>query len=117
MKIDLTGRRLDLTPEMRAYTEEKIGKLGRLTHNLDLHVTLAAEKHRFTCTIVAQGKGATYTAEITDDDVHRAVVESVDVLARQLRKDKTSRLAGRRPGARTIRRPQEAGIGETVRET
>lgn len=116
MKIDLTGRRFDLTPEIRAYTEEKIEKLGRLTHNLDLHVTLAAEKHRFTCTIVAQGKGATYTAEVTDDDVHRAIVESVDVLARQMRKDKTSRLAGRRPGSRTIRRPAEAGIEETVRE-
>ena len=116
MHIDLTGRRMELSPEIRTYTEEKLGKLGRLAHNLDLHVTLAAEKHRCTCTIVAQGKGATYTAEVTEDDVHRAIVEAVDVLARQMRKDKTSRLSGRRNGAPTIRRPGKNTPDETPAE-
>jgi putative sigma-54 modulation protein len=110
MRIDLTGRRLDVSPEIRTYTEEKIGKLGRLAHDLDIHVTLAAEKHRCSCTVVAQGKGATYTAEVTEDDLHKAIVEAVDVLARQLRKDKTSRLSGRRNGAATIRRPAAAEL-------
>ncbi len=103
MNIDLTGRHLELSQEIRGYAEEKIHKLGRLVHDLDIHVTLATEKHRKSCTIVAQGKGAKYTAEVTDDDLHRAIVESVEVLARQIRKDKTSKLAGRRTGADTIR--------------
>ena len=103
MNIDLTGRHLELSPEIRAYAEEKINKLGRLVHNLEIHVTLAAEKHRKNCTIVAQGNGTTYTADVSDDDLRRAINESVDALSRQIRKDKTSKLAGRREGAETIR--------------
>ena len=106
MQIELTGRHLELTPAIRSYAEEKIRKLGRLVDDLDLHVTLSAEKHRQTCVIVARGKGATYTGEVTDDDLFLAINESVDVLARQLRKEKTSRLSGRREGADTIRRPE-----------
>lgn len=107
MNIDLTGRHIDLTPELRAYATEKINKLDRLAHNLEIKMTLAAEKHRQSCTIVAQGKGATYTAETTGDDLHKVIVETVEVLARQMRKDKTNRLADRREGAETIRRPGE----------
>lgn len=103
MNIDLTGRHIELTPEIREYAAEKINKLGRLVNQLEIHVTLSAEKHRKTCSIVAQGKGAKYTAEVSDDDLRHAITESVEVLSRQIRKDKTSKLAGRREGAETIR--------------
>ncbi len=109
MTIELTARHIDLTPEDRAYAEEKLRKLGRLVDNLDIHVTIEAEKHRQTCGIAAWGKGASYSVEVTDDDLKAAVNEAVDILARQLRKDKTSKLAGRREGAETIRRPRKAG--------
>ena len=103
MSIDFVGRHLEVTPETRSYAEEKVAKLGRLVENLDIHVTLTAEKHRKTCGIVARGKGFTHTGEVTDDDLHHAITEAVDILARQLRKKKTSRLSQRRAGAETIR--------------
>ncbi len=103
MTIDVVGRHLDLTPQLRAYTEEKVSKLGRLVDNLDIHVTLGAEKHRKTCGIVARGPGSVATGEVTHDDLHQAINEAVDILARQLRKTKTSRLSNRREGADSIR--------------
>ena len=109
MTIELTARHINLSPEDRAYAEDKLRKLGRLVDSLDMHVTIEAEKHRQTCAISAWGKGASYSVEVTDDDLKAAVNEAVDILARQLRKDKTSRLAGRREGAETIRRPKKAG--------
>lgn len=104
MNIEMTARHVTLTPEIRAYAEAKIAKLGRLVHNLDIQVTLSAEKHRQQVSIVANGNGARYTADLEDDDLHRAIGEAVDVLARQIRKDKTAKLADRREGAETIRR-------------
>ena len=103
MSIDFVGRHLDVTPETRSYAEEKVAKLGRLVENLDIHVTLSAEKHRKTCGIVARGKGVTHSGEVTHEDLHHAITEAVDILARQLRKKKTSRLSQRRSGAETIR--------------
>jgi len=104
MTIDFVGRHLELTPEMRAYALEKVHKLGRLVDDLDIHVTLSQEKHRKTCGIVARGRGVVHSGEVTHDDLHQAINEAVDILARQLRKQKTSRLSERREGAPSIRR-------------
>lgn len=112
MTIELTGRHFELTPAIRAHAEEKIRKLGRLIDNLEIEVKLDSEKHRQICSIVARGKGGTYTGEVEGDDLYAAINESVDVLARQLRKGKTSRLAHRREGADSIRHfgdPAESG--------
>ncbi len=110
MTINITGRHLDLTPAIRNHAEKKIAKLGRLVEDLDLHVTLGVVNHQQSCTIVARGRGGTYTGEVTDDDLFAAINEAVDVLARQLRKSKTSRLADRRGGAESIRHlGEEAG--------
>jgi putative sigma-54 modulation protein len=112
MTIVLTGRHFELTPAIREHAEEKLSKLGRLIDNLDIEVKLDSNKHRQICSIIARGKGGTYTGEVTGDDLYAAINESVDVLARQLRKGKTSRLAHRREGAASIRHfgdPTEPG--------
>jgi putative sigma-54 modulation protein len=103
MTIDLVGRHMELTPELRAYAEAKVKKLGRLVENLDIHVTLDSEKHRKTCGIVARGNGTTHSGEVTNEDLRNAINGAVDILARQLRKSKTSHLARRRSGAASIR--------------
>ncbi len=108
MTIEITGRHVSLTPGLRRHVEEKIQKLGRLVDDLDIHVTLTAEKHRQTCTIVAHGRKADYTGERTGEDIYSVVNEAADVLARQLRKSKTSRLSHRREGAESIRHAEEA---------
>ena len=111
MTIELTGRHMELTPKIRNHAEEKIRKLGRLVDNLNLHVTLESEKHWNTVNIVAHGRGSTHTAEIKDEDLFAAINEAVDVLARQLRKNKTAHLADRRKGTASIRHLDE-GVGE-----
>lgn len=119
MTIDVTGRHVTLTPALRSHAEEKIRKLGRLVDNLEIHVTLSSEKHRQTCTIVAHGRKARFTSEVTGEDFYAAINECVDIVARQLRKNKTSRLADKREGAESIRNlgastgavPTTAGAG------
>jgi putative sigma-54 modulation protein len=108
MTIDFVGRHFDITPELKSYATEKVTKLGRLVDNLDIHVTLETEKHRKTCGIVARGRGGTHTGEVTHEDMHQAINGAVDILARQLRKDKTNRLSSRRNGAESIRHEMAA---------
>jgi putative sigma-54 modulation protein len=47
MRIDFTGRQVEVSPDLRFYTEERLRKLTRLLHDdFDVHVILTAEKHR-----------------------------------------------------------------------
>ena len=47
MRIDFTGRQMEVSPDLRLYTEERLRKLTRLLHDhFDIHVILTAEKHR-----------------------------------------------------------------------
>ncbi|MDH3283834.1 MAG: ribosome-associated translation inhibitor RaiA [Acidobacteriota bacterium] len=114
MTFEMTGRHVTLTPAIRSHVEEKIRKLGRLVDDLEIHVTLTSEKHRNTCTMVAHGKKANYTGEVTNDDLFASINEAVDILARQLRKNKTSRLADRRDGSASIRFIDEDADGPSI---
>ena len=47
MPIDFTGRQVEISPDLRRYTQERLRKLVRLLGGqFDLHVILTAEKHR-----------------------------------------------------------------------
>jgi putative sigma-54 modulation protein len=46
MQIDFTGRQIEITPDLRQYTEERLNKIARLLRDRgSLHVILTAERH------------------------------------------------------------------------
>lgn len=46
MQIEYTGRQIDVTPDLRQYTEERLNKVTRLLRDrCTLHVILTAERH------------------------------------------------------------------------
>jgi len=46
MQIDFTGRQIEITPDLRQYTEERLNKVARLLRDRgSLHVILTAERH------------------------------------------------------------------------
>src|SRR5579863_2635120 len=46
MQIDFTGRQIEITPDLRQYTEERLNKVSRLLRDQgSLHVILTAERH------------------------------------------------------------------------
>lgn len=52
MQIDFTGRQMEVSPDLRRYTEERLRKLTRLLRDrFDIHVILTAEKHRRTAEV------------------------------------------------------------------
>ena len=47
MKMDITGRNIDITPAIREFTQEKISRLDRWIDDvMEVHVVLSVEKHR-----------------------------------------------------------------------
>jgi putative sigma-54 modulation protein len=46
MQIEFTGRQIEITPDLRQYTEERLSKIVRLLRDRgSLHVILTAERH------------------------------------------------------------------------
>lgn len=46
MQIEFTGRQIEITPDLRQYTEERLSKISRLLRDQgSLHVILTSERH------------------------------------------------------------------------
>lgn len=97
MNVEFTGRNVVVTDDIRRFAEEKLSRLQRHAERLrEVHVILTAEKHRQGCDIVARGGNLTLSAAEETDDIYTAIAHTVDKLARQARRRKTSRVARRR---------------------
>ena len=102
MRIDFTGRQTEVSPELRRYTEERLGKLTRLLRDrFQLHVILTAEKHRRIAEITLKFRDHTLVGAETTGDARSAVNGALDKLERQ-----AVRLLGRRRERK--RRPKPA---------
>ncbi|MGL5049748.1 MAG: ribosome hibernation-promoting factor, HPF/YfiA family [Fusobacteriaceae bacterium] len=96
MKMIIHGRHLPITPAIRQYAEEKIGKVSKFLDTiLEIDVTLSAEKlktgnyHRVDALIFANG--VTVKGSSTEQDLYAAIDDVADVLEVQLKKIKEKR--------------------------
>lgn len=90
MKITTTGRKIDITEGLRGYVDKKISKLEKyFQDSADAQVTLSVQKDYHTVEVTVFQGGMIFRAELTDRDMYAAIDKSVDVLERQIRKQKT----------------------------
>ena len=89
MQIKLTGHHIDMTPALRAYVEEKIGRLERhFDHMTSVHVILSVEKERHMAEATVQVNGGSLFADERHDDMYAAIDGLIDKLDRQIKKHK-----------------------------
>ncbi len=89
MQINITGHRMDVTPALRAFTEEKFVRLERhFDHIQAINVVFDVEKVRqiAEATVVVT-KGELH-ASSESEDMYAAIDTLVDKLNRQLMKHK-----------------------------
>ncbi len=89
MRIDISGHQIEVTPALREYAEEKIGKLKRhFDQALDTRVILTVDKlaHRAEATLHAPGK--TLFADAQASDMYAAIDALADKLDRLVLKQK-----------------------------
>ena len=108
MAITVSGRKTSVTPALREYVEEKIGRslevFDRAT--MDAEVILRAERNpanpkSAVCEVTVRAKGAVIRVAEADTDMYAAIDVAADKVTRQLRKYKT-KVVDRR-GRDTIR--------------
>jgi putative sigma-54 modulation protein len=84
LKINITGRHLDVTPAMKEYTQEKVEKLGRFydrIHGVD--AVLSDEGDRQVVEVKAHvGKGTTLVGKVENPDIYAALDLVVDKMER-----------------------------------
>ncbi len=93
MRFDISGHQMDITPALRDYAEEKLGKLSRhFEQHLEARMILSVDKleHRAEATLNTPGK--TLFADAVAPDMYAAIDLLVDKLDRQLIKAKEKRL-------------------------
>lgn len=116
MAITVTGRKTSVTPALKKYVDEKIGRalevFDRAT--MDAEVILRAEKNpanpkNAICEVTVRAKGAVIRVAEADEDMYAAIDVASDKVTRQLRKYKT-KVVERRGGRGSIRQPEATPI-------
>jgi len=111
MQLDITGRHIEITPAMREFTEEKLGKLERLLEGpIEVHVVLAIEKHRHMAEIQVKSRTAVLSGAQETGDLYASIGEVADKLERQALKHKEKMQAHKH--RRSPRDPQIAAAIE-----
>ncbi len=84
MRIDFTGRQMEVTPDLRRYTERRLRKITRLLRDgYDIHVILTAEKRRRTAEITLSFRDHVLVAIEESTDARSSINGALDKLERQ----------------------------------
>ena len=92
MEIIIRGDKLKITDSMRAYIEEKLGKLEKYLKNSEeirANVIVKVKNHEQRVEITIPLKTYIIRAEETKNDFYAAIDKALDTLERQIRKNKT----------------------------
>jgi putative sigma-54 modulation protein len=89
MKLDITGRHIEITPALREYAQDKLSKLERLLDGpLEVHLVLEVEKHRHLAEIQVKSRTAFFSSHQETADLYASINEVVEKLERQALKHK-----------------------------
>jgi len=89
MNLNLSGRHLDITPAIRSYVLEKLGRVTRhFDHVIDLNVVLSVNKLERKCEASAHVAWRDIHVEAVHEDMYAAIDALADKLDRQVVKHK-----------------------------
>jgi putative sigma-54 modulation protein len=96
MKFHITSRHYDMTPEIKAFAEERVLKLKRYFEQIiDVSVILSTEKHRNAAEVTLHTNGQNLVGTSEAPDMRVAIDGAVERIETQLRKHK-ERLSDRK---------------------
>lgn len=125
MRLKITGKNITLTEGIKDAVKEKVKKIEKLVSEEALTEVMLSAKHGKAkaqrAEITVKTKKSVVRAEVTDDDLYRAIAAAVDVVAERLKKIKEK--SRKRAGSESIRAVEkemavreEAAVGLDVIE-
>ena len=120
MKFTFTCKKISLNDSVKAYAENKIGKLEKyFKEEPEATVTFAVEKkNRCIVEVMLRGANGTLVRAVCEDadgDMRGAIDEAVSQIDRKIRKNKTRLAKGLRSDAIVPEVPEEFDIVRTKR--
>ena len=89
MKIIVNGRHLEITPALKSYSEEKIGKFEKYISSItEAIVTLSVEKYRHKAEVLLKVNGILIQAEGITGEIYSSIDQVVEKLEKQVVKYK-----------------------------
>ena len=90
MTITYTARKVTLRDNFKERVEKKLAKFQKIfSDKAEAHVVVTVEKNRQTVEITIRDNKMIYRAESTMSEINDALDRVVDILMRQIRKNKT----------------------------
>jgi putative sigma-54 modulation protein len=90
MTFTFTGKKFDVSDELRAYAEKKIGKIDRLfRHESEAFVTFKTERGRYVAEVTLRNNGMYYRVSEVTSDMFASIDSACAAIERQVRKNKT----------------------------
>ena len=90
MKITYTARKVTLRDNFKERVEKKLAKFNKIfSEDALANVVVTLEKNRQTVEITIRDNRMVYRAESTQPEMNDALDRVVDILMRQIRKNKT----------------------------
>ena len=94
MKVNYTGRHVELTEPLKTHTKERLDKMASyLDDIIDVHVILGVEKHRHLAEITLKTRASAFVASATTDDMYASITQAADKLEAQVHKHQGKRNA------------------------
>lgn len=91
MKLTITGRKFTVTDQITEKINRKLAKFDKYFVGEDLigNVVLRSRKNMELIEITIYCKGTMFRAEVEDESIFNALDKAVDIIERQIRKNKT----------------------------
>jgi putative sigma-54 modulation protein len=84
VKIEYTGRQIDIDDDFRVHAERKLRKLGKVLHDIThVHVVVTADRHRKSVELTVQSRHLTLAASEESNDLVSSLSMVIDKLVRQ----------------------------------
>lgn len=117
MRLKITGKNITLTEGIKDAVKEKVKKIEKLVSEEALTEVMLSAKHGRAkaqrAEITVKAKKSVVRAEVTDDDLYRAIAAAVDVVTERLKKIKKK--SRKRAGSESIRAAEkEAAVREEM---
>jgi ribosome hibernation promoting factor len=128
MRLELTGRHIDITPALRRLVTSKLSKLERMLNEraVSAQAVLSREKHSMRADITLHARGEKFLHGVGNADVwETSICEAIDKISQQAQRVKSKYTDRKRRGARgapIVGEPREAaavkpaGPARAVRE-
>ena len=92
MNINIRGDKVEITESIKSYVEEKLARLEKYfkdPSSLNAYVVVKLRNGKEIIEVTIPTDKYTLRAEVKDDDLYAAIDSVIDVLERQIRKNKT----------------------------